>query len=255
MPPLSDLADLIALAAGARRIAVLTGAGISTESGIPDYRGPNGLWATQKPPTIGDYATNDETRRTYWARRRETYPEMSARQPNPGHLAIADLEREGRLLAVITQNIDGLHQRAGVSAERVVELHGTTHVVRCMSCAARYDADAIQERLAAGEQDPRCTACSGPLRSGTVLFGEALPKDALEAAVAACRACDLMLVVGTSLVVNPAARLPLIAREQGARLAIVNREETKLDHHADVHILGEAGPTLSAMVAGMRPRP
>lgn len=251
MPPRTTLADLVELATPASRIVVMTGAGISTESGIPDYRGPNGLWATQKPPTIGDYATNADTRRSYWARRRETYPEMVAREPNRGHAAIANLDRAGRLLAVVTQNIDGLHQRAGVDPDRVLELHGTTHVVRCMACEQRYDALEVQAKLEAGEEDPRCEACEGPLRSGTVLFGESLPRAALDAAVAACRACDLMLVVGTSLVVNPAARLPLLAQDNGARLAIVNREPTKLDARADVHILGEAGPTLAELVSAI----
>ena len=255
MPPRTTIADLVALAAPSARIVVLTGAGISTDSGIPDYRGPNGLWATQKPPTIGDYATNAETRRIYWARRRDTYPELAAREPNSGHAAIADLHRAGRLLAVVTQNIDGLHQRSGVAPERVVELHGTTHVVRCTACEQRYDAMVVQARLEAGEEDPRCEACNGPLRSGTVLFGEALPRAALDAAVGACRACDLMLVVGTSLVVNPAARLPLLAQEHGARLAIVNREPTKLDQRADVHILGEAGSTLAELAASIPAAP
>jgi NAD-dependent deacetylase len=253
MPHHADLDRLIDLVRPATRIVVLTGAGISTESGIPDYRGPNGLWATQKPPTIGDYASNPDTRRTYWERRRDSYREMAARQPNRGHLAIAALERAGRLLAVVTQNIDGLHQRAGVAPDRVVELHGTTHIVRCMTCEVHYDALVIQSRLEAGEADPPCEACGGPLRSGTVLFGESLPKAALDAALTATRTCDLMLVVGTSLVVNPAARLPVIAQDHGARLAIVNRESTRLDARADVHVLGEAGPTLEHLAASIDP--
>lgn len=242
---------LIELARTAERLVALTGAGISTESGIPDYRGPNGLWATQKPPTLGDYETNDEQRRRFWQMRRVRYPEMLAREPNRGHIALAELERAGVLLGIITQNIDGLHQKAGNDPGRVVELHGTTHEIRCMSCGRRFAGADIQKRLEAGELDPRCPVCGGVLRSGTVLFGEALPAAALERALLLSQATDLMLVVGTSLVVNPAARLPVIARRAGARIAIVNRESTPLDEEADVVVRGDAGPILSDLAGAI----
>ena len=237
---------LIELGKNARRIVALTGAGISTESGIPDYRGPNGLWATQKPPEIGDYETNEVARVGFWQERRRRYPQMLEREPNDGHLALADLEASGRLLAIVTQNIDGLHQKAGNDADRVIELHGTTHEVRCMSCGRRYSGEAIQARLEAGEVDPRCPVCGGVLRSGTILFGESLPVRAIEQALAVSQAADLMLVIGTSLVVNPAARLPAIAKRSGAAVAIVNREPTPFDEQADVVERCGAGPILRA---------
>lgn len=240
--------ELVELARNAERIVALTGAGISTESGIPDYRGPNGLWATQKPPTLGDYETNTENRRKFWQFRRESYPTMLAREPNQGHLALADLERRGKLIGVITQNIDGLHQKAGNDPGRVVELHGTTHDIRCMSCGRRYAGVDLQRRLEAGEDDPRCPVCGGVLRSGTILFGEPLPKRALEQAVLLSQAADFMLVIGTSLVVNPAAQLPAIAIRSGSQIAVINREPTPLDEQADVVVRGDAGPVLSELV-------
>ena len=232
----------------ASRIVALTGAGISTESGIPDYRGPNGLWATQKPPELGDYETNEAARIGFWQERRLRYPTMQARLPNAGHLALAELERAGKLLGIITQNIDGLHQKAGNDPNRVVELHGTTHEIRCMSCGRRYTGDDIQARLEAGEPDPRCPVCGGVLRSGTILFGEPLPAAAIEKALALSQSTDLMLVIGTSLVVNPAARLPVIAQRSGAAVALINRESTSFDDQADVVARGDAGPILSALI-------
>ena len=177
------------------------------------------------------------------------YPELAARQPNAGHRALVELERRGTLLAVITQNIDGLHQKAGNSPERVIELHGNAHYLRCVDCGRTWPAEQIRERVLAGEEDPHCVVCGGILRSGTVLFGDPLPKVALDKAVAVAHACDVMLIVGSSLVVNPAARLPAIARRHGASLIILNRTETAYDQLADVHILGEAGPTLSELIS------
>jgi NAD-dependent deacetylase len=241
------LRALIDLVEATRSIVAFTGAGISTESGIPDYRGPGGVWQRQAPPTIGDFLENAETRRTYWESRRTRYPELAAAKPNAGHLALAEVERAGRLRYVITQNIDGLHQAAGNTPERVIELHGTAHRVRCLECATEWQAAEIQARLTATEGELRCEICGGPLRAATILFGEALPRNALDRAIAAARACDLMLVVGSSLIVNPAAQLPVLAKRSGARLAIVNRTPTPLDALADVHVIGEAGPVLSAV--------
>jgi len=242
---------LIELVRDAERVVAFTGAGISTESGIPDYRGPGGVWERQTPPTIGDFLDNPETRRAYWRRRHEDYPGLAGREPNAGHRALVELERAGRLLAIITQNIDGLHQKAGSTADRVIELHGTSHRIRCTVCGRSWDAATIQARLEAREVEPACEVCGGALRSATVLFGEPLPQGALERAIEAARRCDLMLVVGSSLVVRPAARLPVIATRHGARLAIVNRMPTPLDGIADVAVRGEAGPTLAAVVSGI----
>jgi NAD-dependent deacetylase len=238
----------VSLIRGASSIVAMTGAGISTESGIPDYRGPGGVWESQKPPTIGDYLENSETRREFWRRRLTDYPRLAERQPNAGHRALVELERRGTLLAIITQNIDGLHQKAGSSAERVIELHGNAHHLRCVACGRIWLAEQIHERLRSGEDDPHCEVCGGILRSGTVLFGDPLPKAALDKALAVSNACDVMLIVGSSLVVNPAAQLPQIARRHGASLIMLNRTETTLDSLADVQILGEAGPTLSDLV-------
>lgn len=226
------------------RMAAFTGAGISTESGIPDYRGPNGVWQTGKIPHIDTIRTDREARLEFWQQRRRTYPAMLAREPNDGHRALARFERAGKLLAVVTQNIDGLHQKAGNQPDRVVELHGSSHRIRCVSCGRVYDGRAVQARLDAGEEDPRCEVCGGILRAATILFGEALPRQALHTAFAVAQHTDLLLVVGSSLMVNPAARLPAIARERGAGLVIINREPTPLDHRADVRIAADAGPTL-----------
>lgn len=245
-------ASLVALLRSARRIVAFTGAGISTESGIPDYRGPNGVWATGKVPTLDDFARNEGTRREYWEARRSRYPEMRAKEPNAGHRAIAALQAAGLLTDVITQNIDGLHQAAGSDPEHVHELHGTSHVVRCLECDARWPASQVQDRLRRGEPvPPTCVICGGPLRAATILFGEALPRDALMRASAAAQACDALLVVGSSLVVNPAARLPLVAKQHGATLAIVNRTPTPADGIADVVARGDAGPTLSRLAEAL----
>lgn len=241
----------VSLIRGASAIVAMTGAGISTESGIPDYRGPGGVWETQAPPTIGDFLVNPETRREFWRRRLSDYPTLVAREPNSGHQALADLERRGTLLATVTQNIDGLHQKAGNSDRRVIELHGNAHQLRCVDCGAVFAAPEIQHRLEAGDPEPVCTACGGILRSGTVLFGDPMPKAALDLSIAAARACDVLLIVGSSLVVNPAARLPEIARRHGASLIVINRTPTPVDDVADVRIQGEAGPVLSNLVRGL----
>ena len=243
----AEMDQLVDVVAGSQRMVVFTGAGISTESGIPDYRGPNGVWARNAIPSIETLRTDAEAQREHWSFRRLHYPLMLAREPNLGHRALARFEKAGRLLAVITQNIDGLHQKAGNQPDRVIELHGSTHRLRCMNCGAEYDGREIQERLEAGAEDPRCTVCGGPLRSATILFGEPLPSSALKLAVAVSQACDLMLVVGSSLVVNPAARLPAIAKEKGARLVIINRTSTPLNDIADVYLEAEAGPTLDEL--------
>ncbi|MFM9105451.1 MAG: SIR2 family NAD-dependent protein deacylase [Chloroflexota bacterium] len=182
-PEPAQLRELIALASGAGRIVAFTGAGISTESGIPDYRGPGGLWSTGKPPTLGDFLASEETRREYWRRRRETYPELLARQPNAGHRALVALQRAGLLAGVITQNIDGLHQKAGTDPASVTELHGTAHMVRCVACEHREPGAEVQRRQEAGEAMPLCLSCGGPMRAATVLFGEALPAEPLRRAI------------------------------------------------------------------------
>lgn len=247
LPDDATVARMAEMLRQGERIVFFTGAGISTESGLPDYRGPNGVWTTGDIPHIDDMRTDEESRLRFWQQRRETYPFMQSREPNEGHRAIARLEDADHLLAIITQNIDSLHQKAGNHPERVIELHGSAHNLRCLNCGHIMDGAVIQQKLEAGDPDPRCEVCGGPLRSGTILFGEALPRPALELAHKVSLVTDLMVVIGSSLVVNPAARLPAIAKERGAGLIIINRTPTPLDDSADIVVRTESGPTLSAV--------
>lgn len=231
----------------AQRLVFFTGAGISTESGLPDYRGPDGVWTTGKIPSVGEMPTTDEARLEFWQQRRQMYPFMQSREPNTGHKAISTLMSHGRAIAVITQNIDGLHQKSGVPEDRVIELHGSTRKLRCIPNGHIVDGDEVQNQLVQGDPDPRCPECGGILRSDTVLFGEPLPREALEIAARVSAATDVMVVVGSSLVVYPAAQLPQIARERGASLIIIDRAETALDDLADIVIRGQAGEILSGL--------
>jgi NAD-dependent deacetylase len=237
---------------GARRICVLTGAGISTDSGIPDYRGPNGVWTrdpdAEKLVTLSCYVADPEIRRRSWLLRRDL--EASAVRPNAGHAALVDLERHGRLRALLTQNIDGLHQAAGSSSGAVLELHGTVHEVECLGCGDRTAmADALQ-RVAAGEPDPACTVCGGVLKSATVYFGEALDPDVLDAAAAAAADCEVFLTAGTSLAVYPAAGLVEVAAAAGARVVIVNAEPTPYDGLADLVVREPLSTALPRLLGG-----
>jgi NAD-dependent deacetylase len=197
------------------------------------------------------FLRDPEVRLGYWERRRTGYAVMAGAVPNSGHLALAALERAGRLRTIITQNIDGLHQKAGNAPERVIELHGTTHQIVCTNCGARYTGAEVQQWLEASEAVPPCPVCGGLLRPATILFGEALSPPVWERAIAVTRETDLLLVVGSSLVVNPAASLPRLAKEQGAALAIINRDPTPLDELADVVIHGGAGPALAALAEAL----
>ena len=231
----------------ARRICVLTGAGISTASGIPDYRGPQGVWTrdpdAEKLVTLSYYLQDPDIRRRSWLMRRDLAD--AGVQPNPGHAALADLERQGRLRALLTQNIDGLHQAAGSTG--VLELHGTVHEVECTACDARMPIGEVLTRLDAGEPDPPCPVCGGVLKTATVYFGQALDADVLDAAAQAAADCDVFLAVGTSLGVHPAAGLVEIAAAHGARVVIVNAEPTPYDGLADLVVrepISEALPRL-----------
>jgi NAD-dependent deacetylase len=245
---------LLELARPARKIVAFTGAGISTESGIPDYRGPGGVWERNAPPTLSDFVENLETRRRYWRDRLNRYPELRDAQPNRGHVALARLQAAGRLSTIVTQNIDGLHQKAGSDPDRTLELHGSAHHVRCLDCGATWPAEVVQARLIE-EPLPLCNACGGMLRAATVLFGQALPQGPLQRAFAIARTCDLMLVVGSSIVVQPAARIPEIAVASGASLAIVNNEATPLDSLADVVVRASAGAVLTALADALLGEP
>jgi len=236
--------------AAAERIVVLTGAGISTESGIPDFRGPNGIW-TKNPEAmrlsnIDEYVRDPELRVRAWQERMH-HPAWTA-EPNEGHRALAELGRSGRLLALITQNIDGLHQAAG--SEDVIELHGTVHLAKCLSCGRRTPMREQLDRVRAGEPDPPCVDCGGIQKSATVSFGEQLDPADLDAAFAAATVCALFLAVGTSLTVQPASLLPVDALRAGARVVIVNQGGTPFDHVADPVIRAPIGEVLPAIVAG-----
>jgi NAD-dependent deacetylase len=244
-----DVARLGDLIAGARRIVAFTGAGISTESGIPDFRSPGGVWDKNQPIQFQDFLASSEARRETWRRGLQTYPVVAAAQPNAAHLALVELERRGQLTAVVTQNIDGLHHRAGHDPESIIELHGNAHGVRCLMCDMLSAREAVHVRVLAGEAEPPCTACGGILKPTTISFGEAMPRPAMVRAEKAVRQSDLVLVVGSSLVVYPAAGLPRIGVQSGARLAIVNQTPTPLDDLAALVVQARAGEALPRAVA------
>jgi NAD-dependent deacetylase len=237
------------LLGAARDLVVLTGAGISTESGIPDFRSPGGIWSRYDPTelTYPRFCASAETRRKYWEMGAALYPVLKRAQPNRAHVALAELERRGGLRRIVTQNVDGLHQRAGSTPERIIEIHGTALEVACLTCGDRQDREPVQARFAAGDLDPRC-GCGGLLKPATISFGQAMPERETQAAFADAAAADVFLVVGSSLVVFPAANLPEVARDHGAQLVIVNREPTPYDDVADVVLHGTAGEILGAVV-------
>jgi NAD-dependent protein deacetylase/lipoamidase len=227
----SRLADLL-LDAGQAGTVVFTGAGVSTESGIPDFRSPGGLWTRYAPIGYADYLRDPEMRREAWRRGLHTYPPIAEAQPNAAHLAIAAWWRAGLISGVVTQNIDGLHQKAGLPAVAVVELHGNAHLVACLTCAAMFDRTVVHARVSSGDEDPACADCGGILKSTTISFGQALPVSAISAAQRLHDDARLCLVIGSSLVVTPAALLPQSTLEAGGQLAIVNQTPTHLDDQA-----------------------
>jgi NAD-dependent deacetylase len=232
--------------AGASRGVVFTGAGISTESGIPDFRSPGGIWTRYDPRqfTYQRYVAETEVRKLAWSVFRDRA--LTKAEPNAGHRAIARLEELGVVRGVVTQNVDGLHQDAG--ARNVLELHGTSKFVVCLSCGSRWPTPEIHARVEAGEDDPRCVHCEGILKRATVSFGQQLPPDVVDEAHRWSMEADVFVVVGSSLVVYPAAAMPAEAKNAGARLVILNREPTPLDDLADAILNDEAGPTLTAIV-------
>jgi len=251
---LSDLERAVATARGwidaARRIVVLTGAGISTDSGIPDFRGPQGLWTrnpeAEKMATLQHYVADPEVRRRAWRTRVES--PMHDREPNDGHRALVTLERRGILDTLVTQNVDGLHLKAGSSSERVVEIHGTAREVVCLSCGERAAMERALARVRAGEVDPPCRSCGGILKSATISFGQGLVQADLERAGAAARRCDLMLAVGTKLSVYPIAGIVPVAKEAGARVVILNAEPTEMDSLADIILRGSISALLPRLM-------
>ena len=243
--PDPDIAELARLLRQARRGVVFTGAGISTESGIPDFRSPGGIWTKMMPVQFQDYIADAGTRRVSWERRFEMEETWNAVKPNEGHLAVAELIRLGHVRAVITQNIDNLHQAGGVPDDRVIELHGNTSYAKCLTCNTRMEIADIRLHFDDHGQAPDCKFCGGIIKTATISFGQAMPEDEMARAQEASLTADLFLVAGSSLVVYPAAAFPLLAKRAGAKLVILNREETEQDPYADLVLHRKIGPTLT----------
>lgn len=222
----------------ARKVLAFTGAGLSTESGIPDFRSPGGVWEKYDPSDFyfDKIVSSEAHREKYWEMSTEIYQGMRDARPNRAHLAIKELEDTGRFLAIVTQNIDGLHHKAGNTPGKIIEIHGTVATVSCLSCNKKYEREEIEERLATGVKVPYCDDCSGILKPDTISFGQAMPEEEMSRAMGYARECDLCLVLGSSLVVYPAASVPELAGDSGAKLMIINRDETPLDPRADLVI-------------------
>lgn len=240
------LAELIKQA---QKIVVFTGAGVSTESGIPDFRGPAGIWKERDPDdfTIEKFLSSAESRKEQWRLFMELGFAMDAK-PNAAHYAITELDKMGKLDCVITQNVDNLHQKAGVPCDKVFELHGNMQWVICLTCGRRYPFEQIKVRLDQGEGDPRCEVCQGILKPDAIFFGEQLPQETLRKATWHSQNCDIFIIVGSTLVVYPAAYMPMYAKTAGAQIAIVNLTATSLDRHAILTIRGKAGEVMSEVI-------
>ncbi len=243
-----DLVELARMLDRARRAVVFTGAGISTESGIPDFRSPGGIWTQMAPIDFADFLASEEARRETWRRRFAMEETLRAAGPNRGHRAVAELVRRGTAAAVITQNIDGLHQASGVAENRLIELHGNTTYAHCLDCARRYELGALRIAFEREGIAPRCEACGGFVKTATISFGQGMPEEAMRRAQSESLAADLFIVAGSSLVVYPAAAFPELAKHNGAGLVIVNREPTGLDRTADLVLHRSIGETLGAVV-------
>jgi NAD-dependent deacetylase len=251
----ADLAEQIeaarALLRDANRVSVLTGAGISTDSGIPDFRGPDGLWTrnpqAERASNIRYYVDDPEVRRRNWAARAAGELWVD-REPNEGHRALVRLEQQGKLHALITQNVDGLHQKAGTDPSLVVEVHGNTRRAMCLSCDWRDDIEVVLERVRGGEADPSCAECGGILKSATISFGQALEPDTIDRAQSGAESCDVFLAIGTTLAVYPVAATVPVAKKSGARVIILNGEPTEMDDLADVLLRGSISEILPRIV-------
>jgi NAD-dependent protein deacetylase/lipoamidase len=229
------------------RAVVFTGAGISTESGIPDFRSPGGFWSNNQPIEFKDFLAFEDKRREAWRRRVACEEAFKEVQPNRGHRAIAHLVKQGKVSSVITQNIDGLHQGSGVPDDRVIELHGNGTYAVCLSCQRRFLLKPILDAFKLNDQPPECESCGGFIKTGTISFGQPMPVDAMRRAQTETENCDLFLAIGSSLVVYPAAGFPVLAKKRGARLVILNRDPTDLDYMADIVLNHEIGPMLGAV--------
>lgn len=247
MPLDPELTTFARMIDAADRVVVFTGAGISTESGIPDFRGPGGTWTRQKPIDFSDFMRSDAARREAWRRRFEMEAVLRQATPNRGHRAVAELVRRGRASSVITQNIDGLHQDSGIPDDKVIELHGNTTYAHCLECGQRYEVEDLRVDFERDEIVPHC-ACGGWVKTATVSFGQAMPVPAMQRAERETLMGDLFIAAGSSLVVYPAAAFPELAKRNGARLVIVNQQETGLDSVADLVLNRSIGEALGAVV-------
>lgn len=243
----TDADDLAHLIRNAHRVVVFTGAGISTESGIPDFRSPGGVWSKMKPIMFQDFVASRDARREAWTRVFNKTAGWTGASPNAGHYAVAQLVEAGKVTSVITQNVDNLHQDSGVPDNKVIEVHGNASYARCLQCGKRYELEALRHRWEADE-DITCIFCTGLVKTATISFGQAMPEDEMARATEEALLADLFLVLGSSLVVYPAASLPLVAKKAGSNLAIVNREATEQDPYADLVLNTNIGPLMSAVM-------
>ena len=251
-----QIEEIARLILSSKRIVIFAGAGLSTESGIPDFRSPGGVWDRYDPEDFNfqNFLSSEVSREKYWQMATEMYEPMKKALPNLAHLAIAEMEGLGKLDCIITQNIDGLHFKAGNSEEKVIQLHGTAMSVSCLTCGKRYDRDEIQKRLQKGLKAPYCDACGGPLKPATISFGQSMPEKETQEAYHRSSLSDLFVVIGSSLVVQPAASMPLVAKRNGAKLVIINRDPTSYDHMADLVIHGQAGPIMDSILKEVKKR-
>ncbi|HYR67667.1 MAG TPA: Sir2 family NAD-dependent protein deacetylase [Reyranella sp.] len=245
---MDDIERLRDMIGSAKRIVAFTGAGISTESGIPDFRSPGGIWTRYKPIYFDDFMASEEMRRESWRRKFATDETMLKAEPNAGHRALAKLVEQGRMSAIITQNVDGLHQRSGVPDSKVIELHGNATYASCLDCGHRHELEPIKKAFLGAGKLPLCVKCDGIVKTATISFGQSMPEIPMARAQDETLGCDLFIVLGSSLVVYPAAGFPRIAKRKGAKLVILNRDPTDQDDEADMVIHGEIGPTMSRAV-------
>ncbi len=247
MDAIETVADLVF---ASKKIVIFTGAGMSTESGIPDFRSPGGIWSQYDPNelTYQKFLALQSSREKYWERQRHMWPIIAAARPNAGHTAIVELYKMGKLDKIITQDGDSLHQRSGVPDEKVIELHGTWMRALCLSCGRKYPMEEIFPRLEAGEKVPTCKACGGIMKPDVIQFGQSMPEKETHEAMERAAACDLFMVLGSSLVVYPAAQMPLVAKDHGAKLVIINLMDTPHDEYADVVIPAKIGETLPRVI-------
>ena len=244
----SEIKALRDLLSKSNRVVIFTGAGISTESGIPDFRGPQGLWKTVSPIDFSDFISSEEKRRERWSRQFNSDNEMSRAQPNLGHMAVAKLVAVGKVSHVITQNVDGLHQKSGIPDELIIELHGNSSYAKCLQCEKRFELLPLKTKFLANGTLPICDVCGGIVKTATISFGQPMPIHAMQSADEAALSCDLFIAIGSSLQVFPAASLPKVAKNAGAKLAIINNEATDLDAVCDLVIHAQIGETLSAVI-------